>query len=299
MKNEKLVTIKGKLYDRNTGLPIKTAQPTTTKPSLSQRSHDMYQRAVQKTALHSTPLMRKVGQSMDIARSKSITRFSQRPVSQTIKQVRSDIGPIRHPLANRVEHIRSMARPQVAKLEVSKTPKAIKEEAIAEAFKKVSEKPKIKKNIFRHHKFVNIFSASIILILGIGYLMYLNMPNISVLVASAQAGINAKYPEYRPDGYSTDGPVSYKSGEVTINFKSNTGNDNFTIKQAKSSWDSSAVKNMVDKDSKSEFITTEERGLTIYTYNGNAAWVNGGILYTINGNAPLSGDQIRRIAVSL
>jgi hypothetical protein len=320
MKDNKAVIIKGKLYDSTTGLPIEkpiqktneitsnktSTVVTTTHKSLAKRSQAIYQRASQKTALHGKPLVRKIGRSMDIARSKSIARFSHihkatdQPKPQPAKR-HPDIKHIVHPMVARAEHIRSLKKLQSKPVEVPKTSKHIKEEAINEALKKASETKQPKKpNFFkRHHRFINIFSISIFLIIMTGYITYLYMPNISVIVASTQAGINAKYPEYVPDGYKISGPVSYQNGEVTIDFRANTGSNKFLIKQAKSSWDSSAVKNMVNKDSKGEFITTEERGLTIFTYNGNAAWVNGGILYTISGNATLSSDQVRRIATSL
>jgi hypothetical protein len=57
--------------------------------------------------------------------------------------------------------------------------------------------------------------------------------------------------------------------------------------------------NYVKEKAGDNYITYNERGLTIYTYNSNAAWVNNGVLYTIDGDAPLSSDQIRRIATSL
>lgn len=319
MKENEPVILKGKLYDSVTGLPIqKTTQNTdqtplikkrgvvtTTHKSLVRKSHDLYQRASQKTALHSKPLVRKIGRSMDIARSKSVSRFVDHRSAQLAKPLvakrQPDAQPIRHPLAARVDHIRSLKKPQPVVSETVKTSKMVKEEAIAEALKKTDQtKPLKKPNFFkRHHKLINIFSVSILILAITGYITYLNMPNLSVIVASTQAGINAKYPEYVPDGYRIKGPVSYQNGEVTINFHANTGSSEFTIKQSKSSWDSSAVKNSVNKDSKGEFITTEDRGLTIFTYAGNAAWVNGGILYAINGNATLSSDQVRRIATSL
>lgn len=320
MKDNKAVIIKGKLYDSATGLLIKkpaqktsemtksraSTVVTTTHASLAKRSQAIYQRASQKTALHSKPLVRKIGQSMDIARSKSIARFSN--ISKNTDQLKSQIAkqqPITkhmiHPMVARAEHIRSLKKLQPKPVETFKSLKLIKEEAIAKAIKKASDTKQPKKpNYFkRHHRFINIFSISIFIIIIMGYITYLNMPNISVVVASNQAGIKAKYPEYIPDGYKISGPVSYQNGEVTINFHANTGSNEFLIKQSKSSWDSSAVKNMVNKDSKGEFITTEERGLTIFTYDGNAAWVNGGIIYRIAGNALLSGDQVRRIAISL
>ncbi|HZJ34961.1 MAG TPA: DUF4367 domain-containing protein [Candidatus Angelobacter sp.] len=256
-------------------------------------------RATHNPISHSASLIRKVGRSMDIARSKSISHFAphsataepKKPVTTaTSHRNFSDIRPIK----------RAVVKNEPAKPSISESAKTIKEEAIAAAFQKLSEKQTEKRGIFkRYSKLINIFSIGLVLLAVAGYFIYLNMPSISVRVASAQAGINATYPEYHPDGYSLNGPVSYGDGEVTIKFHANAGESEFIIKQSKSSWDSTAVKDMVDKNSNSEFITTEERGLTVYTYNGNAAWVNGGILYTIIGNAPLSSDQILHIATSL
>jgi hypothetical protein len=133
-----------------------------------------------------------------------------------------------------------------------------------------------------------------------GYLTYLNMPNISVRVAAMQAGIDASYPSYNPDGYSLSGPVKYTDGRVTLSYNANGGPQNYTINQSRSSWNSDAVlDNYVAPRAGTNYIPYTERGLVIYTYDNNAAWVNGGILYTIEGNAPLSSEQIRRIATSL
>lgn len=126
------------------------------------------------------------------------------------------------------------------------------------------------------------------------------MPNLSVRVAAIQAGIDASYPDYRPDGYSLNGPVTYADGRVTMNFTANGGPQEFKISQSESTWDSEAVlDNYIAPRAGADYIPYTERGLTIYTYDNNAAWVNGGILYTIEGNAPLSSEQIRRIATSL
>ena len=274
---------------------------------LAQKSRALYQRTIKNPAIHSVSLARKVGHSMDIARSKSIAHFSHRPKENinnkprpVAQNKRMDIAPTRHPLAMRVDNIRSNTKTTLNNLELPKTSKTKKEEAIATALQTTTPKPNKKISFLkRHFKFINIFSISLVVFIIIGCITYLNLPAISVKVASYQAGINATFPKYYPDGYSVNGPVIYNNGEVTINFEANTGNTKFAINQSKSTWDSSAVKNKVEKDSKGEFITTQEKGLTIYTYDGNAAWVNGNILYTITGDAPLSGDQIRRIATSL
>ena len=95
--------------------------------------------------------------------------------------------------------------------------------------------------------------------------------------------------------------MTFSDGEVIINFAANTGSTKFTITQKKSLLDSSAVLNdIVRKEVGGQYNTSQAGGLTVYTFNGgNAAWVNAGILYTIKGDAPLSGEQIRRIATSL
>lgn len=321
MKNEKIVTINGQRFDSVSGMPIGKPTPVVTKPTtvqraantsgihaVTQKSKTLYRRAIQKPASHSAPILRKVGHSMDIARSKSIAHFAPRPVTKIDKPTvttkrQPDISPTRHPLAARVDSIRTTAHHQANKPAAPKPAKAIKEEAIAEAFAKLSEHQAAEKNALkRHSKRINtvLIIISMIFLIAIGYFIYLNIPTLSVRVASAQAGISATFPEYKPDGYSLNGPVSYGDGEVTISFKSNTDSSTFVIKQVKSSWDSSAVKNQVDKDAGGAVVnTTTERGLTLYTYNSNAAWVNGGILYSISGNAHLSVDQIRRIATSL
>ncbi|MEI6054220.1 MAG: hypothetical protein WCQ49_02510 [Candidatus Saccharibacteria bacterium] len=243
------------------------------------------------------PFTRKPGQTMDVARSKNIRHFTPltKPASRA-PQHTPDIKHVRHPLAVRTDHIRQSLAKAIAH---PKTLKEIKNEAISEAMQR-PEPIQPKTGFFKKNKkFINIFSISLAVLIITAAIVYFNIPAISVRVASMQSGINATFPQYRPDGYSVNGPVSFKDGEVTINFKANTNDTKFTIRQIKSAWDSSAVRNKVNKDSSGEFITTEEKGLTIFTYNGNAAWVNGGILYSINGNAPLSGDQIRRIATSL
>jgi hypothetical protein len=242
---------------------------------------------------------------MDISKSKHISHFAP-STAKTPKPTASikkglDIKPISHPIAEKVGKLRSFSK-NVPAVSVEKSSKEIKQEVIVAALKK-STAPTTPKNSFfkRNKKYINIFTISATVLVVVGFIIYLNMPSISVRVASMQAGIDATFPEYHPDGYSLSGPVSYSNGEVTINFQANTGNNKFVIKQSKSPLDSSALKLQVDNDSNHQTSQSQEGGLTIYTYddNNNADWVNGGILYSISGDAKLSSDQIRHIATSL
>ncbi len=309
MNQNKIVTINGQRYDAQTGLPItpspvaqlaKKASASSSIHTSTQKSQTLLRRATKKPAGHSVPRpLKTVGRTMDIARSSKITRFAPRttevPKKPNTHQASTDIPASTHPIVSR-----ALASIAPTPAPVQKGAKDIKNDAIAAALAKPSAKHRKKNFISKHPRGISIVGISILIVLIGGYITYINMPNLSVSIASAQAGISAKYPDYHPDGYSLDGPVTFSDGQVTIKFKANTGSDNFTLKQTKSSWDSSAVlDNIVRKAAGEQYLTSQQHGITIYTYNGNAAWVNGGILYTINGNAPLSSDQISRIAISM
>jgi hypothetical protein len=272
--------------------PIKPIASLNTAP----KPKNLYQNDIKKPAINSTPLTRRKGSMMDISRSNKINHFATKSINK-MTQISNDIQHTTHPIIQRVEQIRK----SINKTKQPQSMQEIKNSAINEAMDK-AKTPTIKKKFFlfdKKYRTINIIGLSLLAIIIVGLIVYFYIPSISVSIASKQAGINANFPAYYPDGYSLNGPITFSNGEVLINFKSNTNNSKFVIKQAKSSWDSSAVRNKVSKDAGGEFITTEEKGLTIFTYKGNAAWVNGGILYTINGDANLSGDQIRRIATSL
>ena len=117
-------------------------------------------------------------------------------------------------------------------------------------------------------------------------------------MAAVQSGIDAKYPGYKPDGYALNGPIKFKSGEVSMKYAYADGSSGYTITQQKSGWNSSAVKEFFSEKHKNP-NTTMIDGLTIYSGGKEAAWVNGVILYQISGDANLSSSQIEKIATSL
>ena len=305
MNKNSTVTINGKKYDAVTGLPVtETPQKTAKRPTHAagvhaapQRSQTLVRRTTKKPASAAKPV-RRPGQTMDIARSSSISRFAAHPVTVVKPQPKTiDTPPTHHPLIARTQQKQAVSRPVSAAVPTSKQ---VKDREIAKALATPMPKPTKKRFTRRHPKLITIIGLSIVVAVAVAYVVYLNMPALSVRVAAAQAGINATYPQYQPDGYSLDGPVTFTDGAVSIHFSANTGNTKFNITQTKSSWDSTAVlDNVVKKATGNNYITSQERGLTIFSYGGNAAWVNAGILYTIQGDAPLSGDQIRRIATSL
>lgn len=126
----------------------------------------------------------------------------------------------------------------------------------------------------------------------------LNIPTISVHVAAMQAGIEASYPSYIPRDFTLSS-VNSDGNQVIMVFKN--GDQNFTITEEKSSWDSSALlNNFVKPEWKENYSVAREQGITIYVSGSNATWVNGGLRYRIIADDnTLSKKQIYSIATSL
>ena len=329
MNQNKTLNINGTEYDPHTGMPIRHQVAPQEKPGArevhpaanvhgtTQKSTTLHRRYVQSSKPEQSTPQLPLAEAVAAPQSvHTISKFgpdvaarhtlAQQPRVLQKPQARPDIAPIRH--AAQIKH---QVQQQAAEPRVPKPAHVIKQEVIAKALapdpepsakttrsnrsthKKQTEKRK--PGIFR------FATAGVALLLVAGYFSYLSMPNLSVRIAAAQAGVDATYPSYKPSGYSLSGPVAYKDGSVTIAYAANGTNEKYTISQTNSSWDSTAVEqNYVRAQAGEDFSTTRTGGLTIYTYNGNnAAWVNGGILYTISGDTNLSPDQISRIATSM
>jgi len=325
MSQTNVVSIGGIDYDSHSGLPIEKqeqavqkelirAQSVHAKPAhrRHQRSETLNRRFVKKVhsdvskpvatpaVITATAVSRPNGVVMDmrrpVKRSAQISKFARDPQALTVKRqvaAPADIAPSTHPIVKKA-HDTHAAKPAQAH---SHDSQAIKQAAIGQALanaKTPTESKQPKRRAF------NVAAASLGVLLITGYFTYVNMPNLSVRVAAAQAGIDASYPEYRPVGYRLNGPVAYQDGQVSMQFASNSGPLAFSLNQSRSGWDSSALlEKYVDPRSNGKYATYNDGGLTIYTYGTDAAWVNGGVLYTVEGTANLSNEQIRRIATSL
>ncbi len=315
---KKTILVNGMLYDAITGMPIKkqanSRASTAPEKRHTKSSHQVHRRLEQSKSharkAPSAPLIQKRAEpkiSIQPAaqRSHIITKFAHHPKptgkpNQTVDGIRP-ASP--HPLSKKVEARMQQAHPNHAPTATPVKPSSIiKKEAIDEALNKATAHHSAAKHIKhpkRASRMLSFASFALSLLLLTGYLTYINLPNLSVRVAANQAGIEASYPGYRPDGYRLAG-VNYDQGSVSLDFAANAGPQNFTITQQQTSWDSSAVKeNYVKTNWGDNVIPYSERGLTIYAHEGNAAWVNGGILYTITGDATLSTTQVRSIATSL
>lgn len=336
--SKQTITINGTVYDRVSGLPIRTVDTSSAGPprtnrghaaamhARTQRSQTLSRKHVKRRPLASAPARTQIAVKQAkpvIQRSPMISKYAPHPTSAPTPQPKRQEQPLTpasvHPVVQkaatnqpRVKRAVHPAAPEhLAQQPVKRTHKPsdiIKAEATAKA---LANAPVHNRSTHRNRsprrsrkqlfgRAMSFATSGVALLLIAGYFTYINMPNLSVRVAAVQAGVDASYPSYRPSGYSLSGPVAFENGEVRMAFAGHGTDQGFTLTQSKSGWDSSAVlDNYVQPKAGNDYSTTTAGGLTVYSWGGNAAWVSKGILYTIDGDAPLSPDQVQRIATSL
>ena len=169
---------------------------------------------------------------------------------------------------------------------------AMKEETKPKSAPIMVKKPKVSK------KHLIFAVASSICCMGVLYAtLKFSMPDISAKVAAAQNG--ASYPSFVPRDF-TARSASFQKNTFSLEF---VGPDKtrFTLDQEKLPWDSNALLNNYVKPTWGEqYDTIREQGLTIYMYQSNAAWVNGGTVHKLNttSGSP-SKKQLKNIITSL
>ena len=237
--------------------------------------------------------------SQHVAKSSAIARFHSS--NSKMQTETTATTPIAGTLTKHLENIHTLTTPILGShtQSLSTKERLIKTAVGHAATDTAIKKPHAhKKTQFKLGKYA---TSGLVVLLLAGYVAYLNVPSISMKVAANRAGFAATMPSYKPAGYSLSGPIAYNPGQVTVNFQSNTDDRKFSLKQQPTTWDSTALlENFVTKQT-NNYLTYQDRGLTIYIYDGSsAAWVNGGKLYNLQGsNSRLDTDQLLKLATSV
>ena len=290
---------------------ISKGQAVRLKPVAKQQSEtaqkEVVARQTEKVVQQATKQLTEQEQMQQKIASRAATStFSHRDLA-SVKVVDDEpIEPARDTKLAKIAKARMAARKAAAPQALSA--QELKERAIQQALRKVStmndgveEGAKAKKQRFWKKKNFKIAAAMSVVTLAIlGYLVSVNLPDISVRVAAMHTGIEKAYPSYVPANYRLDGLVKEENGRITMSFK-NDRDQKFTLMEEKSSWDSSAVlTNYVSKNWGASYSIAKGQGLTIYVSGSNAAWVNGGVFYVISDDTnTLTSSDLHDIAVSL
>ena len=220
-----------------------------------------------------------------------------KPLTNTGHKTRSTIAPLqslveRRREADTISHFSAKKLTNRARQNSKALMSAMKEETKPKFTPVMIKKPKVSK------KHLIFAVASSICCMGVLYAtLKFSMPDISAKVAAAQNG--ASYPSFVPRDFIASG-ASFQKNTFSLEV---VGPDKtrFTLDQEKLPWDSNALLNNYVKPTWGEqYDTIREQGLTIYMYQSNAAWVNGGTVYKLNTTSgSLSKKQLKNIITSL
>lgn len=215
----------------------------------------------------------------------------------TAPKTRSTVAPLqslaeRRREADTISHFSAKKLTNRARQNSKALMSAMKEETKPKSTPVMIKKPKVSK------KHLIFAIASSICCMGVLYAtLKFSMPDISAKVTAAQNG--ASYPSFVPRDF-TARSASFQKNTFSLEF---VGPDKtrFTLDQEKLPWDSNALLNNYVKPTWGEqYDTIREQGLTIYMYQSNAAWVNGGTVYKLNTTSgSLSKKQLKNIITSL
>lgn len=142
----------------------------------------------------------------------------------------------------------------------------------------------------------------VILAIGLvgGFVVYHRIPSAHMKLASSRSGVGGVLPSYTPAGYKLSNTIDYKPGEITLNFQSNSDQRSFNVVQSQSSWNSESLRQDFLEPLQASYQIIEENGKTVYLYDNNATWVDGGIWYKVEAkDAHLSSTQLANLIKSL
>ena len=306
-RTQKSTTLNRKFVKKVAPRPRINASAAAASRALKGQNQQVIIRRTQQVRLQPQPKQTIVQQAVE-TQAQAQQKFAQRAAAQSVSlRDLETIQPAQDAPIVKVAKARMQARKAAAPQPL--TAQELKERAIQQALRKVSSMDMAdeeyseafkKKHFWQKKKFALAASMAVISLALLGYLVSVNMPDISVRVAAMNSGIEKAYPSYVPSSYRLDGLVKEENGRITMGFKDDNGKK-FTLMEEKSSWDSSAVlSNYVAKNWGASYSVAKGQGLTIYVSGSNAAWVNGGVFYVILDNdGALSSSDLHDIAVSL
>ena len=243
-----------------------------------------------------TPV-RPVSTAVTAAKLTTTSAPTAKPLTNTAHKTRSTIAPLqslaeRRREADTISHFSAKKLTNRARQNSKALMSAMKEETKPKSAPIMIKKPKVSK------KHLIFAVASSICCMSVLYAtLKFSMPDISAKVAAAQNG--ASYPSFVPRDFIASG-ASFQKNTFTLEFVG-PNKTHFTLDQEKLPWDSNALLNNYVKPTWGEqYDTIREQGLTIYMYQSNAAWVNGGTVYKLNTTSgSLSKKQLKNIITSL
>ena len=292
---------------------IKHAAAPALQPHQAQRSQTLMRRAVPKPVVSKKVQLKPqlaIRQQQALSTNKIEHKHGATDI-HPVRAVRAQKTPLSSAVSRYGNPVRLAAiKPQVARLDIAPSPEKnrtsqsvsqldVFEQAIAHATSHLEPAPRLPRR--RTAPTAALFGLVMIaVIISVGFFTYANMPRIELKIASVQAGFSGSLPQYQPAGFKKNGGVAYDSRKIALTYATANKSRQYTVSQTVSPWDTTALYQNIIAGSGLAYRAVQQQGNTIYIYgDSQAAWVSGGVLYQITGNAQLGNDQLLRIASSV
>ncbi|HSX30819.1 MAG TPA: hypothetical protein VLE99_02790 [Candidatus Saccharimonadales bacterium] len=143
-------------------------------------------------------------------------------------------------------------------------------------------------------------AGTLALLVIAGFAAYQNTPGLQFRVASIRAGVSTTMPNFKAAGFAYNG-VHASGDRLTIGFSRGQGTYQLTQQSTNlSNDDMIASISATDASGTPNYRAVQATNTTIYRFaNTNATWVENGTWYTVNGNAPLSDQQVQSLVKNI
>lgn len=157
------------------------------------------------------------------------------------------------------------------------------------------------KNRFSSNKLVSISAVVASVAMISGFIVYQNLPTISLALASHDAGISMSVPKGIPSNFEMDKKVDASPGQITISYRSRIDNREFAITQLRETEGTQeSLEKAIASSTQGEYQTYQTNGIKLFmAAPGRADWIDGKMRYSVSGNSGLSSEQLATIAASL
>lgn len=290
---------------RGTGhgvIDLRAAQPSISSAKVTRAAHHTpVAKPAAASPRHIAQFTDRFDRAKQFNRSPAINKFANSFGDATLETLEAPVHPLKAAASASPPISRPTAlAPAMPRLTVTQHEAMTRLPATPPATPKAT-RPKAgraKRRLFTPQTSRPLTVVAALLIMG-GYVWVQNYPKLALQSASNAAGLVATLPGYLPSSYNL-AKTQTSPGLVSLKFTSPSIGEILQINQHRTSWDSSSLlDNFVTKQT-DDYSTVHGQGLTIYLFGQNqAAWVNHGIWYNIEGAARLSREQILKIAYSL
>jgi len=297
---------------------------TTSKRHGQQKAHTLMRRVVKKPGVvsqlhvsHNTPAhsINNTSYVSALHNSERLDRALATPTHPTVS--RYDVAKTNH-VQPVLQHMpvavvqtpppHHMATEYTSPTQTYRTPSASSfvDSQLAKAIPIVTKHKKDKfhkrlKKVAGNNKVLSVSAGIASVALIAGFLVYQNLPAVSLVVASKNAGISMSVPKGIPSNFQMSKDVNYAPGLITVSFKSHNDKREFTITQQKiTEGTQESLEKAIAVSARGDYQTFQTNGLKLFMVGeGKADWIDGDMRYSVSGESGLSTEQLASIAVSL